>query len=198
MVGIEQYRVDFPFGSRAPIVPIPIIPTPTKGLIIKKKHCVFEYSFLYTTAEKSVHIGSQVLENGSFIWANCLFTFMDLAQKYPIELSLNAMLENLVFEVDEETLQLKEIIENLEIEEQFSWVLYGKYQRPDNLGDILTNLEILSAYDKDFLQVKIKPSTLKDGDSFKVLFTLKKPAQFPLPPYAPFGISGHGIRTGIN
>jgi hypothetical protein len=188
--GMEQYRPDYPFGTPMPLV-IPVIPTP-KGLVEKKKW-IFEYSFLYTTTEKSVYIGKQVLEEGSYVWHNALKFFMDKELKFPIEMSLNAMLENLTYEVDGENIQLKEIVENLEVGKRFSWVLYGSFIHP--LNDVLTELEILTP---DFLTCKLKMShPLKSGGKFKVLFTLTKTEALK-PPYVAFGIKGRGKRTGTS
>jgi hypothetical protein len=176
---------------RPAIVPVPIIEVP-KGIVTKKKW-VFEYSFLYTTTEKSVHVGSKVLEEGAYVWFNALNFFMDKELKYPIELSLNAMLENLTYEVDGENIVLREIVENLAVGELFSWIIHGSFIHP--LGDSLTKLEILTP---EFLTCKIKmPFSLKSGSKFKVLFTLKKPKVFK-PPYASFGIKGKGRRNGTS
>lgn len=197
--GLEQYHPEYPYGP----TPIPVIPptptptpTPTKGIVTKKKW-VFEYSFIYSPTEKAVFVGSKVLEFGSFTWHNAMTFFMDLERRFPVEMSLTAMLETLSFEVDNYNVSLKECLENLQLGESFAWVLYGSYKHP--LGDTISDLEILVPDAlKSFLTCKVKPTKLRDGSNFKVLFTFTKTKEFLTlkPPYAGFGVKGTGKRMG--
>lgn len=198
MVGMEQYDPRFPFGTRTSPPPIPIIPTPAK--FKEKKRWIFEYDFCYISPDQKIaYYGAVTLQEGSYIWFQALRVYLDKEKRYPVELSLDAMFQNVAYEVEGEQVTLAESLENLEVGEEISWLVYGFYQRPDALGDVLLNLEILvpNSY-KDFLSCKIKPTKLKNGSNFKVLFSLKKPAVFPKPPYVTFGIKGKGRRSGTS
>ena len=194
-VGVEQYRPDFPFGTRT-CIPIPVIREAPKGLI-KKKRWEFTYDFYFVRGVRcDVYVGSQVLEAGSYTWHNCLKFYLDKEMRYPVELTLDAMLQNATFEVSGESMSLKEALENLESGETFSWLVYGEYKHP--FGDTILDLEILVPDAmKDLLTCKIKmPHPLKSGSKLKLLFTLTKSEAMPKLPYVQFGCKGRGRRSG--
>jgi hypothetical protein len=147
---------------RPAIVPVPIIEVP-KGIVTKKKW-VFEYSFLYTTTEKSVHVCSKVLEEGAYVWFNALNFFMDKELKYPIELSLNAMLENLTYEVDGENIVLREIVENLAVGELFSWIIHGSLKSGSKFK-VLFTLKKPKVFKPPYASFGIKGKGRRNGTS---------------------------------
>ena len=196
-VGIEQYRRDFPYGTATSVVLIPVIKEVPKGLAKKRKPWTFEYDFYFVRGVRcDVYVGSQVLEAGAYTWYQCLKFSLEKTLKYPVELSLQAMMDNVTYEVDGEHITLKEALENLEVGESFSWIIYGSFVHP--LGDTLTELEILIPDAmKDLLTCKIKmPHPLKSGSKLKLLFTLTKSEAMPKLPYVQFGCKGRGRRSG--
>ena len=140
--------------------------------------------------------GQKVLEEGSFLFYNCLKFYLDKELKYPVRLSLNDMLPNVQFE----HANLLSMIANLEEGETFSWLIYGSYQRIDGLNDTITEMEIIPSKDMaGFIQTKVSKLPLKVGSKFKILFTftmndafeefLKKPKA-----NVAFGIVGRAQR----
>jgi len=205
-VGIEQYRVDFPFGTSTCYLPIPIIVQLPKGLAKERKPWVFEYSFYWlSNDDKKVFIGEKVLEFGDYIFANCLKFYVDPELKYPATPDWGPMLWQVIFEINDENLSLKDMIATLDMNENAKWLLHGQFTHP--LNDTITELEILiPEMFKGFLKIELKPNHLENGDTFKLLFTFTKNDAYlgfckaieekKLLRYESFGIRGKGRRSG--
>jgi hypothetical protein len=147
------------------------------------------------------YVGQKVLEEGSFLFHNCLKFYLDKNLRYPVRLSLNDMLPNIQFEVEGKTLTLFDVIGTLEKDQSFKWLIYGQYQRIDNLNDEITEMEIIPSDDmKGFITTKVSRLPLKNGSRFKVLFTLtrndafEKFMEFSKPQNVAFGIKGRAQR----
>jgi hypothetical protein len=204
MVAVEQVPV---YETVTIIIPVPT-PTPPqqpqRGFLKKRQKQRYEYFFEQVTERKGF-VGAEVLREGAYISANCLFFFMDPERKNPISLRFGSML-NLSWQIngEQEHITLNTAIESLDINESFQWVLYGLYRRPDNLGDTIDvlTIEVPDAI-KGFLTCEInkaKPDKpLRDGDSFKMLFTIIKNSAYEefkkSNSDTSFGISGHGYRV---
>lgn len=189
MVGIEQYRPDFPWGCKMPF--------PVKGHFIPvkdRKIWIFEYDFYYMHTDRKyyVYVGEKTLEEGSYQWFNAFHWYLDPELRYRVTLSLNAMLENVTVNVKEENHTLKELLESVPENFVFRWLIYGQYNHP--LKDEILNWEILT--DRfPFLKATVKPTQLKTGDKFKILFELTKPS-LAFDPKVSFGIKGRARRSG--
>jgi hypothetical protein len=153
------------------------------------------------------YVGQKVLEEGSYIWHNCLKWFLDPERRYPVELNLDAMFQNIVFEVNGDKLTLFDVIANLENGETFSWLIYATFNSP--LGDSMLEMEILPNSDiEGVISVKInkqisEQKPLKSGDNFKILVTFSKNKSWEEflkkeRPIVSFGLKGKGRRTGTS
>jgi hypothetical protein len=149
------------------------------------------------------YTGSKVLEEGSFLFHNCLRFYLDKNLRYPVRLSLNDMFTNVQYHVEGKgNISLLGALSLLEDKETFNWVIYGQYV--NTLGDVITKIEVVPSEDmKGFVNCKVSKQKLKSGDKFKILFSFKMCKafeEFLKKPKAnvAFGVSGKAQRSGTS
>lgn len=103
---------------------------------------------------------------------------MDPEHRFPIRFSLNDVWNLLVFEVpteqngEVELFSIPDLLANLEPNETFQWIVYGLFVS-NFIEEIMITDIGLDGPVTQFLRCEVKPKDkpLKNGDSFKLLFT---------------------------
>jgi len=126
--------------------------------------------------------GKETIDTGAYVWANCIKLFIDKEHKYPIRSTLNDIWKLLTFEIPDkngtvEVLGIPDCIADLEKDETFSWLVYGEFRSP-NIEELTISGITLRGLCTEFLTCEVKPKKkiLRNGDSFKLLFTFRNNA----------------------